>query len=100
MQKFYLLIVTIIFLFSCAPINDTLEIEVIKIGKEIKIDTKTFQNEEVKSKAKGSVAKLKKEIDQKDYNNRAKVYCSGFNKKRSNPVIFRGYLYYKCVEIK
>ena len=94
------MIVIIIFLFSCTPKNDTLEIEVIKIGKEIKIDTNTFQDERVLSKAKGSVAKLEKKIDQKDYNNKAKVYCSSFNKKRSNPVIFRGYLYYKCVEIK
>ena len=86
--------------------NENLQINIIKEGFVIVIseekngaldesETPTGSNS-----MKGGTAstKIKKKINQKQYDDKAKLYCSRFDKKISTPVFFKGTGYYKCIE--
>lgn len=83
--------------------NENLQIQIIDEGLQIEISEKKYRldNDKISIPMKGGTVKIEDEeiINRSEYDNKAKLYCSKFNKKISNPVFYKSIGYYKCVEI-
>ena len=107
------LLIILIFLFSsCTKLtdkkptdNENLQIKIIEEGSMIEIsDVTSIYNQSeiptgVNSMKGGTASAGGKKINQNDYDDKAKLYCSRFNKKISTPVFYQGVGFYKCVEL-
>ena len=82
--------------------NENLEIQVIEEGLQIAISKNiiTKQDKPFSNSMDGGTVKMEEvKIKKSEYDNKAKLYCSKFNKKISNPVFYKDIGYYKCIEL-
>ena len=82
--------------------NEYLEIQIIDEGLQIAISKNKNREHDKKfsnSMDGGTVRMEEVKIKRSEYDNKAKLYCSKFNKKISNPVFYKDIGYYKCIEL-
>ena len=108
MIKYCFLIFLVFLLSSCMKPKDNknLQIKIIEEGLEIEIseEKKKIYNQSGSSvifnSAKGGTVSIEeKRINRNEYDDKAKLYCSRFNKVIGKPVFYKGVGYYKCIEL-
>ena len=82
--------------------NENLEIQIIEEGLQIAISKNIIRKQDKpfsNSMDGGTVRMDDVKIKRSEYDNKAKLYCSKFNKKISKPVFYKDIGYYKCIEL-
>ena len=87
--------------------NENLQIKIIVEGLNIEVyeindpnNPNNPNNPEISNNIKGGTINIEeKKINRNEYDDKAKLYCSRFNKKISRPVFYKGIGYYKCIEL-
>ncbi len=108
MIKYCFLIFLVFLLSSCMKPTDNknLQIKIIEEGLVLEIsEEKNIINNRsgipviINSAKGGTVGIEEKQINRNEYDDKAKLYCSRFNKVIGKPVFYKGVGYYKCIEL-